>query len=125
MSIRWDCEKKGCYKDNCIPDWGFLRGLFPRGCKPTDIDGLVEIDGRVLVLEWKSVGVPLNSAQKMVFVNLTKLSPMIKVLILYGDVKELKIEYAQWVFNGKVFEMKKTSTEAIQRVCKRWGDGQI
>lgn len=55
MTIRWNCADKGCYVHECLPDWGFLRGAFVRGCTPSDIDGMVEIDGRFLYLEEKSI----------------------------------------------------------------------
>lgn len=53
MSLRWNCEKQGCYKDECLPDWGCYDGCFPRGIRPTDVDGALEINGRFLFLEAK------------------------------------------------------------------------
>jgi hypothetical protein len=52
VTLRHDCARSGCYKET-LPDWGVLDGCFPGRIAPTDIDGVVEVRGRVLVLEWK------------------------------------------------------------------------
>jgi hypothetical protein len=122
MSIRWDCEKDGCYKDNCIPDWKWLEGLLPRGCRPTDIDGIVEIDNKFLVLEWKSHGAGLLKAQQMVFERLTVLSTDILVVIMYADtVDHTTLREIQFVYDGHTCgKVACTSSEFADRY-KRWG----
>lgn len=44
-------------------DWACLDGCFPRGIRPTDIDGLVEIKGRFLLIEAKGRGRVLPAGQ--------------------------------------------------------------
>ncbi len=120
MSLWWDCEKHGCYKQKCIPDWGFLQGVFPRGCRPTDIDGVVELDGRFLFLEWKHTGGSLQKAQRRLFQRLTLLSPDILVVILYGDTEALTIGHFQTIYGGKCSDMEECTTDAIIERIRTW-----
>jgi hypothetical protein len=60
MTLRWDCEKQGCYK-KALPDWGMLQGCFtPTRVAPADVDGQVEQNRKFLILEQKSPGVGLS-----------------------------------------------------------------
>ena len=104
-----------------MPDWGFLNGVFPRGCRPTDIDGVVELDGRFLFLEWKHDGGALNSAQKMLFKRLTLLSSDIIVVVLYGDTETAEIHKFQMIYNGSCTEIEEATTQAIVERIRRWG----
>lgn len=125
MSLRWDCDRDGCYKDNCIPDWGWLEGLLPRGCRPTDIDGLVEIDKKFLVLEWKSHDAALLLAQKLTFERLTVLSPDILVVVMYAaTTAHDSLREIQFIRNGKTHDkVPCTSSEFAERY-RRWGGGE-
>lgn len=60
--FRHDCSHKGCYLGQ-LPSWDDLLESFPRGIRPTDVDGMVEINGHVLFLEEKSAGVPVGAGQ--------------------------------------------------------------
>lgn len=87
MTLWWDCETKGCYKDLILPDWGFLDGCFPRGIKPTDIDGMVHLrDGnrdRFLFLEKKGPHGSISEGQRRAFHGLSRQHD-ITVLCLRG-----------------------------------------
>ena len=124
MSIRWDCTKSGCYKDKCIPDWGFLDGAFPRGIRPTDVDGAVEIDGRFLFLEWKNISSSgsgsLGTGQRIFFEQLTKLSPRITVFLLYGNTVTGEVLFAQRIHDGVFGEKKPVSAGNVYAACKEW-----
>lgn len=55
------------YKAN-LWDWGFLDDcFFQTGIRVTDIDGCVERNGYLLLLETKAPGVPLKIGQKRLF----------------------------------------------------------
>lgn len=64
MTLRWNCENRGCYRDS-LPDWGVFDDCFPRGIKVSDVDGIVEIGGAFLMIEWKGGrGVSLPEGQR-------------------------------------------------------------
>jgi len=129
VSIRWDCDKSGCYKDKCIPDWGFLDKCFPRGIKATDIDGTVEIGRRFLFFEWKTLkkGVrgTLSKGQRLYFERLTMVSSVMTVFIFYGDVEARTIEEAQWIREGTISSVRSVTMSAVQAAVERWATGEL
>lgn len=70
--FRHNCAASGCYYET-LPDWGDLIDCFPRGIRPTDVDGMVEINGNFLFLEQKGPGVPLIEAQRRALRTLSEL----------------------------------------------------
>lgn len=63
-------HNKTLFMDN-LWDWGFLqRYLGGFGISPTDIDGMIERNGHILLLEAKSPGVPIPLGQKIMFDHL-------------------------------------------------------
>lgn len=62
--LRHNCEQNGCFQAN-LPSWDWMRGCFPRGIMPTDVDGMVEIRGSVLFIEQKRPGASLSNGQRI------------------------------------------------------------
>jgi hypothetical protein len=84
MTLRHQCEQHGCYKEK-LPDWGILDGCFPRGIRPLDVDGIVELNEHALLLEWKPSNGFLTRGQLKMLQNLTRGSPKFQALVIYGD----------------------------------------
>lgn len=61
--FRHDCLCQGCYVQK-LPSWDDLIEAFPRSIRPTDIDGMVEINGHILVLEEKCFGKGPDEGQR-------------------------------------------------------------
>ena len=83
--MRWDCrpERDGCYRRLGQPDLTLLDECFPGRIAMTDVDGLVEINGRFLFLEWKRQG-EVPAGQRIMFERLTR-RPEFTVLVILGD----------------------------------------
>lgn len=65
--FRHECASKGCYSES-LPNWDWMfDGIFPRNIGPTDIDGMVEINGHFLFIEQKGEGVSLTTGQLRAF----------------------------------------------------------
>ena len=79
--FRHDCgEAERCYIRH-LPNWDDLIEAFPRGIRPTDVDGLVEVGGQLLFMEEKSAGAHLPEGQRRAFLNLAR-RPGITVLCM-------------------------------------------
>ena len=67
--LRWDYEN-GCYKSGALRvEWfSVLSGRISMG----DVDGCVEIKGKFLWFEWKSVGGKLQRSQEIMYEQLMK-----------------------------------------------------
>ena len=85
MSIYHNCVTGGCYKDVRMADWKFLDNVFPRGIKIGDIDGIVEYNGNILIIEYKyHLKDGLENGQKMMFTKGTKGNNRLTFFIVSG-----------------------------------------
>ena len=97
--MRWDCspDRDGCYRRLGQPDLTVLDECFPGRIGMTDVDGLVEINGQFLFIEWKRRGdVPVG--QRIMFERLTK-HPEFTILVILGDPATMAVERYD-VFQG-------------------------
>lgn len=76
--FRHDCACRGCYIEQ-LPSWDDLIEAFPRRIRPTDIDGLVEVNGHILVLEEKCAGKGPDEGQRQALKVLSEL-PRVTVI---------------------------------------------
>lgn len=118
MNMRWKCSERGCYLDY-LPDWAILDGCFPRGIKPTDLDGCVELHGNLLFLEWKRPGAPLKTGQRLMFEAATRLG-YIAVFVIFGDPLTNTVESLQEIHGGRVRKTKPSSNGDLRKRCEQW-----
>ncbi len=69
--MRWDCGKRGCYNVKHRPKIEEFAECFPGKISMGDVDGLVEINGHFLLLEWKSVSKDLGYGQRKTYEQIT------------------------------------------------------
>ncbi len=67
-----------------IFDWSWLKGKFPRGIMPADIDGLVEYNSHFFVFETKGVGVMIPDGQKYTMEALLR-TGYFTIMVIWGD----------------------------------------
>lgn len=96
--MRWDCEAKGCYRQ-LMPRLGAFDDCFDGKIGMSDVDGVVEVRGRFLFLEWKSAGGAVTTGQRIMFERMTGLSPKITVIVVAGHPREMTVETVT-VFHG-------------------------
>lgn len=68
--FRHNCVADGCYIDG-LPCWDDLIEAFPRKIRPTDVDGMVEINNHFLFLEEKQRGVAPEEGQRKALLALS------------------------------------------------------
>jgi hypothetical protein len=123
MTLRWDCEVSGCYKDNRLPDWAFLKGCFPRGIEPTDIDGMVHLaDGgadRFLFLEEKGRYGGLHHGQTRAFHALSRVADT-TVLCFRGHNEG--ISEMLWYPNPTGWRY--ADPDLVRKFCWDWAQGR-
>ena len=47
--LTWDCDRQGCYHENMCPKLGVFDECLPPKMGMSDVDGIVEINGRFLL----------------------------------------------------------------------------
>lgn len=77
--FRHSCDRDGCYVEQ-LPLWDDLIDCFPRGIRPTDIDGMVEINGQFLFLEEKRAGAGPDEGQRRALLKLARFESITVVI---------------------------------------------
>jgi len=120
MTIRHNCETHGCYIKKMTPNWGFLDSSFSKRITVGDIDGIVEANGKLLILEWKTSGAEIPLGQQIMFEKVTPISGIVTVIVIWGDPEETTVSGYQLFFNGKKQKKKEAGCDDIKEVCRRW-----
>ena len=93
--MRWDCAKSGCYNKLLRPRIEEFAECFPGRIAMSDVDGVVEIAGHFLFLEWKANGGSVSTGQRIMFERLTSLSRKVTVIVVKGHPREMTIDDVQ------------------------------
>ena len=118
--LRWDCDKSGCYNATLRPRIEEFAGCFPGRIGMSDVDGVVEIGGRFLFLEWKAAGGSLGTGQRIMFEQLTALSPRMTVIVVSGHPREMTIETVQVFHGGKGAAPEPSDLEGLKARIAAW-----
>ncbi|MCI0443017.1 hypothetical protein L0152_07345 [bacterium] len=116
-------KNREAHKDTRV-DWYFLNDLFPRGIKAMDLDGAVEINGNLLILEHKQPGQEIPKGQQYLFETLTKTNRKIRVIVFWAKLDtDGRIEYVEQINYyriGKPEDYKEKSQEGIRALVDIW-----
>ena len=85
--LHWDCQKHGCFNQKKRLKFRRLSDCLPGRIAFTDIDAITEINGNMLVLEWKD-HTELTRGQRILFERLTRVCPA-AVLVVEGDAEHM------------------------------------
>lgn len=107
-----------------IWDWKILDGCFGETkIKPTDIDGLVERDGNLLILETKSPDVSLPTGQELTFKRMVKqgidANKLNVVIVIWGEngaPQRLRV-YSRIYPDGKDID---GDIDTLRRYVSKW-----
>ena len=118
LMLRHSCEKQGCYFDKHMPKFQAFDGCFPRGIKFTDIDGAIEINGKFLILEFKSHrNIPLG--QLRMFESLPE---GIEVFVVEGDARTMAVKGLLRIYGGMQTDWEELSLPALKTRIREWAD---
>lgn len=105
-------------------DWKFLESSLGGRIRPSDLDGIVERKGKVLLLEAKSPGVTIPTGQQIMFDHLVNARcphcgqkiGRIDVLVIWGERNQPE-QMRMW----RIHDHPIDATEAdIQKMVDRW-----
>lgn len=119
MSINHNCERHGCFVKNLMPDWDFLKDSFRGKGRIGDIDGIIEKNGHLLILEWKSTGAPLPEGQEIMFTNATRKN-LITVFVIWGNPTTTTAERIRIYQDGEITREEEITNEILKGFCKYW-----
>ena len=120
--MRWDCspDRDGCYRRLGQPDLTVLDECFPGRIGMTDVDGLVEIGGQFLFIEWKRRGdVPVG--QRIMFERLTR-HPEFTILVILGDPATMAVERFDVFRDGRRRGWRACDLPELKRHVRVWAE---
>jgi hypothetical protein len=117
--LRWDCEKQGCFNKKRRPKIEVFHDVFPRRINFGDVDGIVEINGKALMLEWKSYEGDIPTGQRIMYSRITK-SGLITVICVTGNAETMECTSYRLFFKGELHPAQKANLDAVKDVMRRW-----
>ena len=117
--LRWNCEKQGCFNKKKRPKIEVFCDCFPRRINFGDVDGLVELNGKGLLLEWKEGSGDIPLGQKIAHQKLTDTGKL-TTLFVVGNPETMTCERYGMFFKGKFYPYKNGDMEVVKSVIKRW-----
>jgi len=117
--MRHNCETNGCFIKVGTVDWGFLDNSFSGKIRIGDIDGIVEANGHLLILEWKKPNVKTPTGQHIMFTKITEKNN-IEVFVINGDPVENIAEHIKVYRGGSIEYDGKINNSQLKQACSRW-----
>ena len=120
--LTWDCDRQGCYHEKMCPKLGRFDECLPGKIGMSDVDGIVEINGRFLIVEWKSFSGDIPMGQRIMFERLTQIDKAITVLVVVGDPQLMTVSSYRKIWDGELFPAVMTNLDGLKRKIKAWAD---
>ena len=111
--------KSGCFNKARRPKIEVFHDALPGKISFGDVDGIVEIEGNALVLEWKGEGAPIAKGQEIMWKRLTR-NGVFTVFVIEGDAKTMETFSVRMFFRGKLHDAEKADLEAVKAKIARW-----
>lgn len=120
--FRHDCNQYGCYLSECHPKTEWFASCFPGKISFSDMDHVVERNGRALIIEWKGEKGGIGRGQEIIWGKLTR-GTMLTTIVVNGNPKSMEVSSYKICWNGKWDD---AWTEAglidLKDRIKKWAD---
>lgn len=121
--LRWDCATQGCFNQKKRPKIELFAECLPGRIAFTDIDAIVEINGNLLLIEWKNHA-ELPTGQRILFERLTLLCPA-AVLVVEGDAEQMAVTSIRTVWQGIVSPSEPGNLHRLRQEIRAWAQWAI
>lgn len=119
--LRWDCGKRGCFNLKRRPKIELFADCFPGRCNFGDVDGIVEVKGNALLLEWKSELRALPRGQRILYQRLTRTGAC-SVVIVVGDAETMAVDAMSIIHGGVQSPYEPADLDLVKRELTAWSD---
>lgn len=122
--MRWKCGQLGCYNVHARPKIEVFADCFPGRICMGDIDGLVEVNGRFLLLEWKHAPEPIPTGQRITYDAFVSLpNHLVTVLCVAGNATTMEVTHAMSYRPGRLW--RRASLLACKRFMVLWAEWAV
>ena len=115
--MRWDCKKNGCFNIIKRPRIELLAQFAPGRCGFGDIDGALEQNGYLLLLEMKPAKKCLTRGQEIMYERITR-GGTIAVCLISGDPQTMRTDSLTVWSKGQARDVDLVLGEVIRRWCE-------
>ena len=109
----WECDSDGCFNKLKRLKFGVLFDCFPGAISFSDVDGIVEIAGNALLLEWKPEPTLLQAGQRIMYQRIT-VGRRFSVIVAAGDASTMTVTHRAGFVNGRWRDWKESTTGGSQ-----------
>lgn len=120
IAMNWDCARQGCFNRKKRLKFAVFADCLPGKISFTDVDGLVEIGGNLLFLEWKDHQ-RLGTGQRILFQRLTRFCPA-TVLIVEGDAEDMSVEAMATAWGGQIGPFQAATLKTLREAIRQWSN---
>jgi hypothetical protein len=117
--LRWNCAESGCFNLHKRPKIEVFAECLPGKIAFSDVDGIVEIGGRCLMLEFKAVPIPIPTGQRLMFQALSR-SGLFEVLCLAGNALTMEVTHLARFSGGEWHAWKPGTIEDAKAAIRGW-----
>ena len=117
--MHWDCQKSGCFNINRRPKIEVFDDCFPGAIAFGDVDAAVEIDGRLMLLEWKGDGGSIKGGQDIMYRRITR-DFDVAVCVIHGDAKTMEVEKFYFYLDGEKTLVRQGGVMDVKRQLRAW-----
>jgi hypothetical protein len=118
--LRWDCKKQGCFNKKKRPKIEEFADCLPGKISFGDVDGIVELRGNFLILEFKKTPI-IPKGQQILFKRLTLLAP-VHVMVIDADIETMKIHGVNYIADGRIGRQKPMNLQGLKDKIKSWSE---
>jgi len=119
--LRWDCKHNGCYQERCAPRLEWFSDCFPGRISMGDVDGCVEMNGKFLWFEWKSVGGKLQRSQEIMYEQLMSKGEDFTIFVVSGNSKTMEV-YSYEIFYGGFRHQYQGDLDSLKAKITSWSE---
>jgi hypothetical protein len=120
--LRHDCKNgENCFNRKYRPKIELFAECFaPTRCNFGDVDGLIERNGLLLLLEWKSpASAGLSTGQVITYRAFSRIAGN-AVIVVVGDAETMTVEKYCVFWKGKQRQWVPVTLEGLRAVFRRW-----
>ena len=119
--MRYDCNVQGCFNKYMRPKLEQFAKCFPRRINFGDVDGLVEINSKALLLEWKAPGAKLQTAQEIMLRRLSA-TGIISGLCVWGNAFTMDTTGMMTFNRGNQGQFTPATLDEVKNYIRRWAE---
>jgi len=116
----WDCQRRGCFNVHKRPKIEVFAECLPGRIAFSDVDGIVEINGNLLVLEWKNRP-HIPTGQRLLYERWTANGPTAVILVV-GDARDMTVEEIAYVSGGEIAPWRDMDLAGLKEVIRDWAE---